>query len=163
MAGEEVTVPTQEEILTRIAERKDDDILGFEWSEYVTFLDFDRAKPWLGEKTTREEWEKAQSKLDRETLLKRIADYMEFAWEKANNCRGISSNRSILHYIAWTWLAGDKDFSDELDNRYSVNFEFYGKDILVLICDHYGLDAKKWDNGRRANNESEDEAIQRSK
>ncbi len=32
------------------------------------------------------------------------------------------------------------------------DYEFYGKDNLVRICDLYGWDSSQWDDGRRVNN-----------
>ena len=83
---------------------------------------------------------------DRESLLKTMLGYMPFAWEKANSYRGLSALRSMSHYMAWTWLAGD-DFGDLSD------YEFYGKDHLVKICNHYGWDSSQWDDNIRLNEE----------
>lgn len=149
-------LPTQDEIVARLNERRDGDPLGFEIGEYIPYLDHAHAKPFLKPECTESEWEKDRPALTREAILKVMFDYMEFAWDKANNCRGISANRSIMHYIAWTWLAGDKDFSREIEG---ATYEFYGKNILTRICQHYEWNSKLWDNGRRANNEEEDEAV----
>lgn len=73
-----------------------------------------------------------------------MLDYMEFAWDKANNGRGISAMRSMHHYMAWTWMLGD-DLGNLLD------YQYYGKDNLVKICKHYGWDHAKWDDGVRRN------------
>jgi hypothetical protein len=74
---------------------------------------------------------------------------MDFAWEKANNCRGLSAMRTMTHYKAWLWLLGQDGF-DDLEN-----YSHYGKDNLVRICKFFDLDPKKWDDGRRVNSESE--------
>lgn len=68
--------------------------------------------------------------------------YMPFAWDKANNGRGFSASRSMSHYQAWIWLAGD-DIGDLSE------YDSYGKDNLVKICKHYGWDHSQWDNGVR--------------
>jgi hypothetical protein len=50
------------------------------------------------------------------------------------------------HYSSWIWLIGDEaEFGDLTD------YEYYGKDHLRHICDFYGWDADKWDDGRRVN------------
>jgi hypothetical protein len=71
---------------------------------------------------------------------------MDFAWDKANNGRGISANRSIAHYQAWLWLLG-VEWCDTLMDDY----EFYGKPQLIRICEYLGLDPKQWDDGERVN------------
>lgn len=72
---------------------------------------------------------------------------MEFAWGKANGCRGLSAGRSLEHMQAWVWLMGDDDFWSELDASIEHAYQYYGKPQLVLICNHYGLDWSQWDDG----------------
>ncbi|CUK21974.1 hypothetical protein [Achromobacter xylosoxidans] len=133
---------TDAEIVQRIEEIKDRDVLGFEQTDLILSLSFDAAKPFLKEGATSEQWEPAPR--DREGVIKQMLDYMPFAWEKANNGRGISASRSMSHFSAWTWLAGD-DLGDLGD------YEYYGKDNLVRICNHYGWDSSQWDDGERHN------------
>lgn len=135
----EFTVRTQEEILARMNEIKDDDFFGFETGDLVDYLDFEHAQPFLQEDVVKKQWEDR----DKFTPEERIKDYMNFAWEKANNKRGISASRSISHMRAWLWLAGNQellDFSNEDDN-----YAPYGKPILSKICEYYGLTDQ--DNG----------------
>jgi len=147
---------TQDEIVIRIRDRKEHDFFGFETSEYLDYLDFDHAKEFLKPEATKEKWEKdihgkARPPADM------IKDYMPFAWDKANNCRGISAARSICHMIAWLWLDG-KDWSELED------YEYYGKPQLVRICKEYGIDWRALDDNRWRNDEngrsiSADEAL----
>jgi hypothetical protein len=148
-------IPTPEEIVARIELRTPKDMFGFEVNEYLPYLPFEKAKPYLQPEVTKEEWGSTYTPPIREALLKVMEGYMGFAWEKANNCRGISANRSIMHYIAWTWLAGDADFSQEVEHQLEHNYEYYGKNILVMICQHYGWDPERWDDHRRVNSETE--------
>jgi hypothetical protein len=134
---------TAAEIITRIGEVIDRDILGFETSALMEMLPFEAAKKFLKNGVTEEEWGEVPPR-DRETLIARMLDYMPFAWEKANNERGISAGRSMAHYHSWTWLAGD-DLGDLL------SYNFYGKDNLVKICNYYGWDSAQWDDGVRRN------------
>lgn len=133
---------TDEEIIARIEEVKDRDFFGFEISDLLIRLPFEKAKPYLKDDAKAEDW-KVEPR-DRESLLKEMHDYMSFAWDKANNQRGLSAGRSLCHYQAWVWLAGD-------DLGYFGDYEFYGKDELVKICNHYGWDSSKWDDGERTN------------
>jgi hypothetical protein len=141
---------TQKEIVDRINDRKAADIFGFEWGEYLGYLDYDHAKPFIKEGTTAEEWA-APPACTKEALVEVMRDYMEFAWGKANDMRGISANRSVEHYIAWLWLAGEDDFGAEVEQEYEDNYQHYGKEILIMICERYGWDYSKWDNGERTN------------
>jgi len=152
-------VPTVDEILARTLARRKDDMFGFEWHEYVEYLPFDKAKPLLldGTEVTETEWKKLQPELTEAAVLEKMRKYMPFAWDKANGCRGLSSNRSIMHYIAWTWLHGDAEFSEEIQKEFDENYCMYGKPILVKICERYGWDWKQWDDDRWRNGEDEDE------
>ena len=137
-----MTIRTDEEILARVEEVKDRDWMGFERNDLIIYLPFDKARPFLVEGTTEDEWETLDR--SRESVLKTMLDYMPFAWDKANNKRGFSAGRSMSHYAAWTWMAGD-DFGNLTD------YECYGKDHLRKICNHYGWDADQWDDGVRDN------------
>ena len=143
-------MPTPEEILKRIESRKNNDFLGFEINEYIVFLPYKLAKPYLKKDTKKKEWNPPV--LTKDYMLQKMKDYMPFAWEKANNCRGFSANRSIEHYIAWVWLAGDTGLSATIEKEYDNNYEYYGKPILEKICKHYNWDYKEWDNRIRTNN-----------
>ena len=142
---------TEAEIVERIKAREPEDMFGFEWHEYIRFLPFHAAQPWLKEEAKPEDW--AAEVCTRDALLEQMRDYMDFAWGKANNCRGLSANRSVMHYIAWTWLAGDGEFSDEISQQFDEDYRFYGKPILARIADFYGWDWRQWDDGRWRNDE----------
>ncbi len=145
---------TQEEITERIDGRQERDVLGFEWHEYVGALGWEHGKQYLKEDTKliEDDWELEFP--TQESIMARMKDYMEFAWDKANNCRGISASRSIAHYVAWIWLYGDDEFAKEIEGAFDHNYEYYGKDILAKICDKYGWDYKQWDDSRRSNSEN---------
>jgi len=143
-------VRTDAEIVARIEARMHKDPFGFEWPYYLVCLPFELAKPYLIEesKSKPADWKQAQR--DEESLRTECIDYMPFAWDKANNCRGISANRSIAHFQAWLWLMG-VEWADSLWDDY----EYYGKPQLVRICEFLGVDHKQWDDGVRTNGEDE--------
>lgn len=146
------TLRTDAELVARFEERAKTDFLGFEITELLPyFSSFEAVKPLLKETATEEDFLKYKKPYTREALLKVMLDYMDFAWDKANNFRGISASRSISHYVTWTWLAGDTELSKDLEK----NYEFYGKDLLVKICRHYGWDPERWDDHVRKNSEVE--------
>lgn len=142
-------LPTAREITERIEARKSGDMFGLEWGEYLEHLSFDDARQYLKPEVKSEEWK--VEPLTREGLLSKMKDYMAFAWDKANNRRGISANRSVMHYVAWTWLAGDRELSDEIDRMFEHDYHYYGKPILERICEFYGWNWTEWDDGVRTN------------
>ena len=140
---------TTQEILARIAEIEADDMFGFQKGDLLAFLPYDVAKPFLNEEMTQDKWATIVRPQTKEAAVGEMLNYMPFAWEKANDCRGISACRSVEHMKAWLWLAGD-DLYDKLDDLY----EFYGKPCLAVICEKYGWDWRRWDDGEWRNDES---------
>lgn len=140
-----------EEVKARFLERRKNDGFGFEVGEYPAFMDW----PTLKELNILKDGAKEEDMADlwqactEESIKAVILDYLPFAWEKANNCRGISANRSIAHFVAWFWLLGDAAFADALFDDY----EFYGKPQLVRISERVGFDWRAVDDGRWANDE----------
>lgn len=132
---------TQQEILERIKKVEDSDFLGFQRSELLAYLDFENVKPFLKDGVTESEWKK-ETRSPTQVMI----DYMPFAWDKANDKRGISAGRSIEHYVSWLWLDGN----DELSSNIS-DYEYYGKPQLIQICEYLGLDHEQWDDGVREN------------
>lgn len=139
---------TQEEIVARIQARREKDPFGFEISEYLRALGYAHAKPFLKPDVKMEDWQ--PDLCSDEAVRAAIRAYAPFAWGKANGKRGISANRSIQHYIAWIWLI-DEEFADQIDHRFETNYAYYGKDILVSICEHYDIDWRALDDGTRVN------------
>jgi len=139
---------TQKEILNKIEEIKDSDFFGFKTSDLIGYLSFNNAKQYLKEGVTGDQWE--QKGRDHESIKNEMIDYMDFAWGKANNCRGISAGRTMNHYSIWVWMLGD-----EINNKFSdlEDYEFYGKDNLVELCEFLSLDSGQRDDGIRSNNE----------
>jgi hypothetical protein len=136
------TKRTQGEILKRIEEVKENDAFGYQTTDLIEYLEFEGAKKFLNPEVGEDEW-KPQEKTPREVMI----DYMDFAWKKANDKRGLSASRSMDHYTSWLWLDGDEELHQTL-----ANYEFYGKPQLVKICEYLGLDPSKYDDGVRENN-----------
>lgn len=140
-----MTQRTQQEILDRIEEIREDDFFGFQTGDLICFLTFDNAKKRLNEGVTSEEW---AQKINPANCIK---DYMPFAWDKANNCRGLSAGRSIEHMKAWLWLDGKDALVGQMDDLY----QYYGKPCLRAICEEYGIDWKSLDNNEWVNSEDD--------
>lgn len=73
--------------------------------------------------------------LTREQVLEEMRSYMEFAWSKVINHRGISANRSVIKMGVWLWLLGDDELCEFVKDR--RNFPQYGAPILARICEKY--------------------------
>lgn len=155
------------EIVARMEQTKKRDPFGFEWHEYAAFVPFEDIKKHLkeGADITEEQWESDRHDPYPDFIRQKLIDYMPFAWDKANNRRGISSSRSIMHMIAWTWLIGDDRLTAALEhamygdhNRLdlkAIPYCYYGKPQLVMVCDHYGIDWRALDDDEWTNHESE--------
>lgn len=131
---------TQEEIVKRIEDRKSDDVFGFETSDYIPYLDFEHAKPFLKDGVSEEEWKDSVS--DYPAPRDKMIEYMSFAFGKAHDQRGISASRSISHMRAWGWLDGD-ELGNEIDSIAESMFEPYGLPVLRRICELIGIDRKE--------------------
>lgn len=85
---------TPEEILAEIATcTMATDFAGVRRGDLIEFLPYEDAKAFLREGITEDEWKDAQKPATMEAIKAAVTDYMPFAWEKANNCRGLSAVR----------------------------------------------------------------------
>jgi hypothetical protein len=144
----EANMHTEQEILSRMKEVESRDWLGTQRSDLMEFLSYVNAKQFLKEDTTAEKWAEVVAK--RKSPAEQIREYLPFAWDKANNCRGISAGRSIDHMMAWLWLDGKDDLAKECED-----YNLYGKPQLAKISDAYGVDWRKLDNDCWTNEEGE--------
>lgn len=127
---QETTMKTQEEIVARL--NQSDSMFGFDRSVLVPFLDLEHAKPFLVPDMT--DW--TQVPLDRETVLNQMREYMDFAWRKVEDHRGLSASRSVEKFEAWLWLLGDEPVIADFD---AAPYENYGAPKLHVVCKAYGL------------------------
>lgn len=129
---------TEQEILERLEQPALNDPFGFERNNLVDHLPFSSARTFLKDGVTEEEWEKGGRKpLERDAVEAEVADYMQFALDKAENHRGLSASRSLSHFKAWLWLLGDDDlyaFADDEDN-----YTNYGVPVLRAVGEKYGI------------------------
>lgn len=136
---------TSAEIAARIALRRLDDPLGFETSEYLLALNYDDAAPFLKPgSTTREAWDSSIVYRSDADLLTRMKSYVDFAYEKINDERGISANRSISHYVAWLFLIGNDSLREWVEDEFGHRYHSYGRHIMDRIVAEYG-----WKPARR--------------
>jgi hypothetical protein len=134
---------TDDEILERFKMRRsvsDHD----EWFLYLQTLPFHLVKDYLHPNVDSKQWDD-----DRKSyfeIKKEAIEYLAFAWDKANDKKGLSAARSIRHYLAWMWLLGSNAF-DDLFNDY----KYYGKPQLERISNFFNVSWKELDDGVREN------------
>ncbi|KKM56234.1 hypothetical protein LCGC14_1551890 [marine sediment metagenome] len=122
---------TDDQILERIAyvEKKVDPI-GFATSDLIFRLGYKAGKQFLKSDVTEKEYNtKLKWSKNKNDIIKEMKEYLSFAFQKATDERGISANRSLLHYQNWFWLIGDQDFADSIFK----DFSNYGLEKLKEI------------------------------
>lgn len=149
---------TYQEIIDQINYLKEGyrDLFGAQIGDLIEFLPYENAKQFLNDEVIEADW------IQKTDVAKAAKDYLPFAWSKANDCRGISSGRSIDHMEAYLWLSGAD--SEMLSGWRDANYQYYGKPLLVCASEFFGFDWKSVDDGRWSNDEdSESISNQRKK
>ena len=93
---------------------------------------------------------------NKQSVTNQIKSYLEFAWDKANNMRGLSAARSMMHFSNWFYMFGNED--TDILVRELLEYEYYGKPWLAIISELFDIDWSSLDDGCWANN-SEEECI----
>src|SRR5664280_2787965 len=86
---------TQAEIVTEIERLAKDDFFGVKRSDLLNYLSFQEAKPFLKDDVVESDWK--TSPFTVESVRAEMIEYLDFAWDKANDQRGLSAERSINH------------------------------------------------------------------
>ena len=124
---------TQQEIVEHIRYVAGRDVVGWIRDSLLLYLDYEHAKQFLKDDVTEEQW--AENYEHRKPIRERMIDYLDFAFEKARNQRGLSAWRSICHYQAWLWLDGDDELWREIEE-----YSNYGYPQLIEICRYLDVD-----------------------
>lgn len=127
---------TQEEIVAKIKE--DTSLFHFYAEALFPFLEYTYAMqvvdPQLGLQA--EEHQAQYVALSEENVLGALTSYMNFAWGKVENHRGISAGRSVEKCSAYVWLLGNDDL---LAAVATAEYAQYGAPKLAIICRSYNL------------------------
>lgn len=107
----------------------------------IQFLTFESAKPFFKPEYVAEveagtkEWTYVDTI---EEAAQDFLDYMNFAWGKAEDERGISASRSIQKLSMWLWIMGREDLADIIhkDSLYNP----YGAPALIEVCRLMGIE-----------------------
>lgn len=130
---------TDQQIVERIEALKRSDLFGFKTSDLVMALDAEHARPFCKEDADLSEWKPTARTPEEAKAV--VLDYMPFAWEKANHCRGLSAMRAMDHMNSWVWLAEEDALLAALEG---TDYTHYGKTHLRAICEHFGWDWEAW-------------------
>jgi hypothetical protein len=126
---------TPQEIADYYRQEQVNDFLNFTAEVLLPYLSAEQVKPFLKESADLTDWK--PEPLSREGVLAAMRGYMEFAWGKVENHRGISASRSVEKMSAWLWILGDEEMVASA--RDNANYAYYGAPILKKICDVYGF------------------------
>lgn len=130
---------SQTEIVDRF--NKADDFMGTQKSDLVEFMNFKNAKPYLNEEYVKQV-ESGKEKWEVKTDAKKeILEYLDFAYQKAEDERGLSAGRSMLHFKTWIWLDDEKFYNEIIDMI--DDYDDYGIPTLDKISKHYSFNRKK--------------------
>ncbi len=109
-----------------------DDWLGFRAEVLVSHLSADKAREFCKEDADLSEWEALP--LHVESVFAEMVDYLDFAWGKALDHRGISANRSIDKLSELLWLIGDDEVLALFE---AADYMPYGAPQLAVISSAY--------------------------
>jgi hypothetical protein len=115
--------------------KKNNDIFGFTLDVLVPYLPREDALQFLEPDFDNSKWRTHPP--TEEEVLADIQRYMEFAWGKARDHRGLSAGRSITKMQAWLWLLDEDDLL--LFSMDDSNYPSYGAPILKKICEKYNF------------------------
>lgn len=128
---------SQEEIAAKAKELQKTDMFGFGAGVLLEHLGFKYAKEFLKEGTTEEEWVDCGIVDTIEEAAQDFLDYMNFAWGKAQDERGLSANRSVMKLGSWLWLMGRDDLSEIIQDE--DKYAPYGAPALIEVCEKMGI------------------------
>lgn len=131
---------TQDEIVARIHELRDQELFGFGRGVLLGYLDFEHAKIFQGEfkDIAPEGWDAEHPESDRTDahVIARAHDYNDFAWDKVSDHRSNSAMRNIDKMRAWAWLLGKDDVIAAAEE---VSYAPYGAPQLRVLCEGLGF------------------------
>ncbi len=133
---------SHEELVAKFIELQSmETMLDFKSEVLVNYLTFEDAKPYLSEEFRKEiesgsgQWQQITSI---EKCVAEFLNYMEFAWGKAQDRRGISASRNIDKLGMWLWIMNREDLQEILDDDDLYNP--YGAPALVEVCNQLGIE-----------------------
>jgi hypothetical protein len=136
---------TTEDIITYYRNKQESDMFGFTGEVLLPYLSAEQVKPFLIPDADLSDWKQIPLKF--ESIVAAMREYMEFAWGKMQDHRGISASRSVEKMQAWLWLLGDEETLTFAQS--SHNYAQYGAPVLKKICEKYGFPVPEGDDIER--------------
>ena len=130
---------TQTDILMRFRalEEASDDFFGFRREVLTEGMSYETIKGlqiegdgFLSENVTQEKWNEVYLDTD-DKILKALSHYLDFAWGKAEDHRGLSASRSVDKLAEYAWLLGRDDVVEAMGDASYTN---YGCPKLAVLA-----------------------------
>ncbi len=117
-----------------------EDFFGVIRQDCISCLPYEAASEYLSEEVTADAWDARYLKNDEE-VISEIIKYLPFAYNKAENERGLSAIRSLQHFLAWFYCLGNDEMVSTIHYMMNSDYAPYGMPVLQRI--------EKWlrDNG----------------
>lgn len=139
---------TQDEIVARIrdpeVERRDTPF-GVERSRYLQALEYENARQFLRADQDPKAWSETVLRTE-ERVREEIADYLKYAWEKANGRRALSAQRTLLQFSGLLWLLSSPEAEEIIDDL--EDWTHYGKPQLVRVSELVDFPWRDHDDGK---------------
>lgn len=120
---------SQAQIEKRARQQVKNDNTGFEWTLYIDYLTYARARK-LVPTISKLEWQSGHDHVTGTTVIEQMRKYLPFAKQKIEEERNISAQRSLRHYVAWFWLIGEDDFSLKIEKYLMEEYADFGRPML---------------------------------
>lgn len=129
-----------EEIKKFMEKFSKEDFFGVIRQDCISCLPYEAASEYLSEEVTADAWDAIYLKNDKE-IIDEIIQYLPFAYNKAENERGLSAIRSLQHFLAWFYCLGVDEMVSTIHYMMNSDYAPYGMPVLKRI--------EKWlrDNG----------------
>lgn len=124
---------TEQEIYEYYKQNRENDMMGFSAEVLLPYLSPDLVKEFLKPDADLSKW--VQLELSEKAILEEMKNYMEFAWTKVINHRGISASRSVEKMSMWLFILGDDVMVEFCQD--DKNYMNYGAPVLKKICEKY--------------------------
>jgi hypothetical protein len=119
---------SEAEVVMRLRQNHDD-FLGFKREVLADHLSVEALREFATKDSDLSDWRPRS--LDLEPVMTELGDYMEFAWGKVADHRGISANRSVDKVGEYVWLLGLDDLLAEME---AADYPQYGAPKLAVVC-----------------------------
>jgi hypothetical protein len=125
-----MTVRSQTEIVERLRVARMDDFFGFKTEVLASFLDAEHAMEFCKPNADLSDW------IVLTDVATAGAEYLAFAFDKAEDHRGISAERSVEKMTEYAWLQGRDDVVKAMDD---AGYARYGVPKLVAYARAFDL------------------------